>query len=125
MLIRYCQPKMAKKDFYCINCKRLVKSNAFGTYNRNHCNFCLFSRHVDIKIGDRKSTCGGVMEPVDMTFKKNGELMLIHKCIVCNKLSNNRIAGDDNVDKIMDISERSQTLSKENKIEVGRQIFGN
>lgn len=115
---------MINKIFQCIHCHKNVSEKALGTANRNHCNFCLWSKHVDEKIGDRKSSCQGAMEPVGVTFKKNGELMLTYKCVVCSKFVNNRIAGDDNTDEIMKIVGRSKS-SEKNKIKIKTQLFGN
>ncbi|WDF05905.1 RNHCP domain-containing protein [Shouchella hunanensis] len=41
-------------------------TRANGSY-RNHCPFCLYSKHQDIIPGDRASTCGGLMEPQHCT----------------------------------------------------------
>jgi len=90
-----------------------------GTEHRNHCPFCLWSEHVDEKVsGDRKSTCGSSMPPVGLTFKqegfdkygqeKRGELMLVHKCSRCGKISINRIAGDDFSDEILEVFSKSK-----------------
>ncbi len=35
------------------------------------------------------------MKPIGLKFKTDGELMIVHKCLKCQKISNNRIAGDD------------------------------
>jgi len=113
-----------KNYFICQQCGKRVDFKAFGTLNRNHCNFCLWSRHVDEKIGDRKSKCKGLMEPVDLAFKKDGELMIVHKCDLCRKISTNRIAGDDSVREIIKIAEKSKTLNKKNKIDLNVLLFG-
>ncbi len=110
--------------FNCDNCQKEIKTTGFiGTKNRNHCPFCLYSKHVDIKPGDRKETCQGLMQPIGLTFKhegegKQGEIMLVHKCLVCNKESFNRIAADDDPLKIL-------SLAKDNQIEeIKKQLFG-
>jgi hypothetical protein len=36
------------------------------------------------------------MKPIGLTLKKDGELMVVHLCLNCAKISCNRIAGDDN-----------------------------
>ena len=95
--------------FKCSHCKQFVVINdTMGTANRNHCNMCLWSKHVDESKGDRRSTCHGGMEPIGLTFKhegrnKIGEIMLIHLCSSCSKISINRIARDDPESKIMEI----------------------
>jgi len=35
------------------------------------------------------------MKPIGLTYKQDGELMIIHLCLGCGKISANRIAGDD------------------------------
>ena len=90
---------MRKNDgFTCKNCGREVSYLAFGTRNRNHCPFCLYSLHVDNAPGDRKSDCDGLMEPVGKIYKSDGEEVLVHKCLKCATIRKNRIAGDDSVD---------------------------
>ncbi len=42
-----------------------------------------------------------------------GELMLIHRCNECGKLSINRIAADDLVERIMELYHRSLCLDAE------------
>jgi hypothetical protein len=87
--------------FRCSHCRKFVVINeSMGTANRNHCNWCLWSKHVDEMKGDRRATCQGGMRPIGLTFKHEGhgrvgEIMLIHLCSTCQKLSINRIARDD------------------------------
>ena len=109
-------------EFKCTNCGVMVSLNreVSGVNNRNHCPYCLWSRHLDLrKAGDRRSTCRGRMEPLGLTVKhtlkryqteKQGELMLIHRCAACGKLSINRIAGDDNTIMLNDLFVRSQDM---------------
>lgn len=89
--------------FKCINCGTKVSLVAPGTKNRNHCPFCLFSKHVDNQIGDRSSDCNGPMKVIGKIYKSDGEEVLIHKCSECGLERKNRIAGDDSfelVDKL-------------------------
>jgi hypothetical protein len=95
-------------SFKCANCGKPVSLEAPGTKNRNHCPFCLFSMHVDIETGDRKSPCNGLMTPIGKMYKSDGEEVLVHKCIKCGLVRKNRIAGDDSfelVEKLEVISE--------------------
>lgn len=91
----------------CLNCRKEIKNSRYiGTKNRNHCPYCLYSKHLDLKIpGDRKSSCLGLMKPIGLTFKKDGEIMLIHKCLKCGEFAKNRIAGDDDPQKILEIED--------------------
>lgn len=116
-----------KGGFRCCNCGQWVPFTEFmGTEHRNHCPFCLWSKHVDLeKPGDRKSKCQARMMPIGLTFKhegvdkygrlRQGELMLIHECTGCGKISINRIAADDNEEMILKIFEESQKLPTEKK----------
>lgn len=113
------------ENFVCLHCHKLVSANqTMGTKHRNHCPFCLWSKHVDQNVsGDRKSLCLGGMEPLGLTFKhegldkwgktREGELMLIHKCTKCSKISINRIAANDLPETILEVFKRSLDL-KEN-----------
>jgi hypothetical protein len=102
--------------FRCYHCKRFVVINgSMGTANRNHCNLCLWSKHVDINKGDRLATCQGGMEPIGLTLKhegcgKVGEIMLIHLCCSCKKISINRIAADDLEYQIISVFKQSFDL---------------
>lgn len=62
------------------------------------------------------------MKPVGLTFKQDDELMVIHKCLCCGKISNNRIAGDDNTYSITNLI--STLSSKEDKEKVLICLYG-
>lgn len=102
--------------FRCGHCHVMVVVNDYiGTANRNHCNFCLWSKHVDITKGDRAALCHAGMQPIGLTFKyegfsKFGEIMLVHTCMHCQKISINRIAGDDDVHRVLETFIYSQIL---------------
>lgn len=115
-----------------------------GTINRNHCTICLWSKHVDGSKGDRRVDCHGGMKPIALTFKREGwrrqgEIMLVHECARCHIVSINRIAGDDDNEKILSILDDSisnQHLRNElrkqgiimliasDRAEVSTQLFG-
>lgn len=82
----------------CIHCKLPISGQAWGTQHRNHCPACLFSRHVDEQVGDRRSPCRQPMRPIGIEVKPgahSGEWSLIHRCEGCGVIRVNRIAGDD------------------------------
>ncbi|MBN2388248.1 MAG: RNHCP domain-containing protein [Anaerolineales bacterium] len=120
-------------DFQCIHCHNLVPSAAAwaGVQHRNHCPYCLWSRHVDLYwAGDRLSACKAGMWPVGLTAKQRvdrygrsipGELMLIHACVECNGVAINRIAADDHVAILLEIFQRSQDLDRRlvNQLQAG------
>jgi len=82
--------------FICEHCSQTVSPEAAGTAHRNHCPRCLWSLHVDIRPGDRRCGCKGVMEPVAISVRYNGEWTIVHRCKRCGAVRINRIAGDDN-----------------------------
>lgn len=84
-----------KTSFVCSHCSEKVFIKAPGTQHRNHCPKCLWSKHVDQNTGDRRSVCNGGMEPIGKVFKKDGEEVLVHRCLTCEFVRKNRIAGDD------------------------------
>jgi len=112
-------------DFRCGHCGCPVSASHVlsNVNNRNHCPYCLWSRHLDLHAaGDRLSACKGWMSPIGLTMKRcrnkyrldsAGELMLIHQCIECGSLSLNRIAADDDSDSILDVFSESQTLGNQ------------
>lgn len=114
-------------DFVCMVCHNFVSSEAAlsGVHNRNHCPYCLSSRHLDLfEAGDRLSACKSNMRPVALTVKKTakkypgggqGELMLVHLCEECGKPSINRIAADDDLTTVLEIFERSGELDESTK----------
>lgn len=65
------------------------------------------------------------MEPIGLTFKqegvdkyggvKQGEIMLIHQCPQCDKISINRIAADDSPVMVKRVFKESQRLEESTK----------
>ena len=100
----YYRTHPSDEAFTCKVCGRLVTSAGAGTQHRNHCPYCLSSLHLDIEPGDREADCGGVMEPIAVWVRKNGEWAVIHRCRICGELSSNRIAADDNPLKLMSLA---------------------
>ncbi|QNN23774.1 RNHCP domain-containing protein [Planctomycetales bacterium ZRK34] len=93
--------------FTCRHCRRTIDAAALGTGHRNHCPYCLWSRHVDETPGDRASTCGGLMEPIAIWVKHDGEWSIVHRCGTCGHLKPNRIAGDDSDWALMALAARA------------------
>lgn len=73
--------------FVCKVCGKTVVPAGAGSAHRNHCPYCLSSQHLDNEPGDRAADCGGVMEPIAVWVRKNGEWAIIHRCRVCGTLS--------------------------------------
>jgi RNHCP domain len=108
-------------DFRCAHCSHIVSSAHWlsGVNNRNHCLYCLWSRHLDLyAAGDRLSACKAPMQPVALTAKRSrdkynrghGELMLVHLCTDCDCISINRIAADDDASTLLEIFNASLAL---------------
>jgi len=91
-------------NFNCMVCGRLIKLAGAGSVHRNHCPNCLHSLHIDKEKGDRSADCGGIMEPIGVWVKKNGEWAIIHRCKKCGGLNQNRSAADDNPMKLMSVA---------------------
>jgi len=102
----YYKTHACTESFTCKVCGRLVVPDGASSKHRNHCPNCLCSQHLDIEPGDREADCGGVMEPIAVWVRKNGEWALVHRCRICGALSSNRIAADDNPMKLMSIAMR-------------------
>lgn len=107
-------PDKGAAGFRCVHCGQLVPAVwlVSGVRNRNHCPYCLYSRHLDLlRAGDRLAACKGSMQPVGLTFKRVrnkyseswGELMLVHCCMECGKFSLNRIAADDDSEAMLNL----------------------
>ena len=91
-------------SFTCRVCGRLVVSAGAGSGHRNHCPNCLHSLHLDIEPGDRAADCGGLMDPIAVWVRRDGEWAVIHRCRRCGALHSNRVAGDDNPLKLLSIA---------------------
>lgn len=94
----------ADQAFKCGHCRAFIGAPVTGGRNRNHCPMCLYSRHVDRKMpGDRLADCGSLMAPVGLTERRNGEEMIVHRCLGCGHEHPNRVAADDNPSVLADL----------------------
>ncbi len=91
---------MLDEQFVCENCGRNVEKLKYSA--RDHCPYCLYSKHVDILPGDRKNNCHGLLEPIDVEKHKN-TYKIIYKCSRCRQIHKNIIANDDNFEEILKI----------------------
>ncbi len=72
---------------------------------RNHCAKCLYSLHLDENgPGDRLSTCKSLMAPKSLNHNGKKGFIITHKCTKCGKEIQNKVADDDNKEKIIEIS---------------------
>ena len=92
---------MIDEEFICENCGHKIKK--LGYTARDHCNFCLYSKHVDILPGDRKNTCLGLLKPIRIEKYKDS-FKIIYKCDKCHMIHKNIMASDDNMDLIIELS---------------------
>lgn len=95
--------RRTKEDFVCRNCGVEIR----GTGYTNHCPKCLWSLHVDENPGDRQALCKGLMEPsgVDM---KDGQYVIIHRCLVCGAKKRNKMSPQDNFEAILEILKKAK-----------------
>lgn len=92
---------MKDEEFICENCHKKVEKLNYTA--RDHCPYCLYSKHVDVFPGDRQNDCLGLLEPIGIEKYKN-TYKIIYKCEKCHQLHKNIMATDDNYDKIIDLS---------------------
>ena len=89
------------EEFICENCKQQIKQLKYSS--RDHCPFCLYSKHVDIFPGDRSNSCKGLLEPIGIEKFKDS-FKIIYKCKKCKQEHKNIMATDDNMDLIINLS---------------------
>ena len=94
---------MKDEEFICENCHKKVEKLNYTA--RDHCPYCLYSKHVDIYPGDRNNNCQGLLIPIDIEKYKN-TYKIIYKCQKCQEIHKNIIARDDDFDKIINLSSK-------------------
>lgn len=87
-----------EEDFVCDKCKSAVKGNGYT----NHCPICLYSKHVDVRPGDRLATCGGLMKPIRVEGTEK-EYRILHRCLVCKHEKINKTAPEDHIEALVAI----------------------
>lgn len=92
---------MIDENFICESCGKEV--SPLGYTARDHCPYCLYSKHVDIMPGDRSNSCHGLLEPIKIEKFKN-TYKIIYKCQKCHELHKNIIANDDDINLIIELS---------------------
>lgn len=94
---------MIDEEFICENCNQKVNKLKYSA--RDHCPFCLYSKHVDINPGDRENECKGLLEPIDIEkFKQTYKI--IYKCQKCGQQHKNIMADDDDLNIIIELSSK-------------------
>ena len=98
--------KTENVGFVCGYCGREVAPVNNGSY-RNHCPFCLFSKHVDKLPGDRMNDCQGLMEPIDLRQKSGKGFQILHRCLRCGFERVNKVAEDtiqpDDIERLIEL----------------------
>ena len=102
--------RVVNEGFICDNCGKEVLPTTCGS-PRNHCPFCLYSRHVDIHVGDRANPCRGLTKPIGVLTAGRKNYILVQKCLKCGELMRSKIIPDkdiqpDNFDLIVELSTR-------------------
>ena len=92
---------MIDESFICENCGHDVEK--LKVTARDHCPYCLYSKHVDINPGDRQNPCKGLLKPIGIEKFKD-TYKIIYKCTRCKEIHKNKIAIDDNMDLIIKLS---------------------
>lgn len=92
---------MINEDFVCENCGRNVLKSDYTA--RDHCPYCLYSKHVDINPGDRSNECRGLLKPISLE-KYRDTYKIIYKCEKCGETHKNIVHNDDNFEKIVELS---------------------
>lgn len=89
--------KTENTAFQCENCYEHVEPLSNGSY-RNHCPFCLHSKHLDNQPGDRASTCKSLMKPIRLDYSSKKGYQIVHQCLSCGKIQRNKIAVNSTQD---------------------------
>ena len=94
---------MRDEEFICENCGEKV--NPLGYTARDHCPYCLCSKHLDIMPGDRQNKCHGILKPIGIEKFKD-TYKILYKCEKCHEPHKNIMAKDDNMDLIIELSSK-------------------
>lgn len=90
------------EEFICENCGTLVPQLKYSC--RNHCNKCLYSKHVDQNPGDRNEECHGKLVPIGIEINNKKGYVIVFKCEKCGQIRKNKAAKDDNLEEIIRLS---------------------
>ena len=111
-------PVSINEGFQCEHCQK-KNPKALKTC-RNHCRYCLYSKHVDELIpGDRQSICHGLMEPEKILYQNKKGYQIVHSCLSCRQEKINKAAEDDDPEMLIRIMQKQNTTpleTEENKM---------
>ena len=108
------------EEFICENCGKKVPKLGYSC--RNHCPYCLHSKHVDKNPGDRAEECHGDLEPVSLEINGKKGYVIVFKCKKCGAIRKNKAAKDDNIQTVTTIY-NSKTTSIESTDFVFTNVF--
>lgn len=96
--------QFTKRDesFICENCGKEV--NKLGYTSRDHCPYCLCSKHVDVTPGDRANTCKGILKPIQVLPDAKKGYIIVYKCSKCGQTHRNKAAEDDDIDLLIKLT---------------------
>ncbi len=95
---------MKDENFTCENCRKAVSKLNYTA--RDHCPYCLYSKHVDIMPGDRANKCQGLLKPIGIEKFKD-TYKIIYQCEKCNQIHKNIMANDDNMNLIIELAKET------------------
>lgn len=81
------------ETFICKNCGKKVEKLRYTS--RDHCNYCLYSLHVDKEPGDRLNECKGLLKPINIITNSKKALQIEYRCTKCGAVVRNIVAEDD------------------------------
>jgi hypothetical protein len=88
------QFSVINEGFTCEYCDKQVMPSKSSC--RNHCPFCLSSKHLDNNPGDRQNHCHGQMQAIDYENSPKG-IVLFFKCLECGFQNKNKSAYGDSL----------------------------
>lgn len=95
---------MRDESFICENCNKEVEKLNYTA--RDHCPYCLYSKHVDIMPGDRLNECKGLLKPIAIEKFKD-TYKIVYKCNKCNEIHKNIMATDDDMNIIIELTKET------------------
>lgn len=90
------------EEFICENCGKKV--DKLGYTSRDHCPYCLCSKHVDCLPGDRMESCHGILKPMQVELDSKKGYVIVYKCSKCGAIRKNKAAEDDNKDLLIKLT---------------------
>jgi len=91
-----------RENFVCEYCGKKVIGDGYT----DHCQKCLWGKHVDKKIpGDRESSCGGMMRPIESLYEK-GKFKIKYVCEKCKHEFVVKEGKNDNRERLVELTVR-------------------